>query len=292
MPKIFDYKCTFLDSIVVHKNEILSDGVKFPDAHLKSDMIVKYALLRKKASKAHFVELPFCHTVEADSLGGKINYGDDAVGPRVSEFNYKSLEEIYDVEGIDFNTGRISEVLKSVKLISDTKEDVVFDVVGPFSILNNLIDTEKLYVTIRKDKELFKKTISKIGIEIYKYIALALDSGARFINLADPAAAVSIIGPKMTKDYVNDFLYEFIARLVELAKLKNAMILLCPRITFALYCMGLIRFENVALKDELVYFDALKLCINEIKLTGQMCIKNTEYVLKPAFIKKLVFTNI
>lgn len=291
MGKIFDYKCTFLDNIHIDDDILNNNSIKFPDVHLYCEEMVKYAKLRKEISKAHFVELPFCHTVEAESLGGKIVYGDAITGPRAKEFIYDNLIDILDIGEIDFEKGRIYEVLKAIKMLSLEGEDIVFEVSGPFTILNSLVDSEVLFKTLRKDRDLMKKVYDKIGKEIYKFIDFAIKNGAKYISFADSAAAVGIIGPKYTKEYVEDFLYEFIKQIVELSKNKSATILICPRITFALYGMDLIRFNNVPLDKEMPYFDAIKMNIDKIKLTGQMCIKNRDYILKPPFIKELIFSS-
>lgn len=291
MAKIFDYKCTFLDNVQIDDNILNEAKITFPNVHKEAKLIVDYAKLVKKFTNVGFVEVPFCHTVEAEAFGAIINYGDKITGPRVKEFAYKEVNEILNLNDIDFSSGRISEVIKAVKILCDDGCDVVYEITGPYTILNNLIDTATLFKTVRKDRELMKKVYNYLGNNLYKFIKVLFEKGVKYISFADSAAAVGIIGPKITKEYVEVFLYEFIKKLVELAKEYSAMILLCPRITFALYSMDLVKFNNLTLPNEMQYFEALKLNINKIKLSGQMCIKNRNYVLKPALIKEIVFTD-
>ena len=59
MAKIFDFKCTFENNLIVDKNILIENGIEFPDAYLKKEIIVKYAKVRKNIGNVNFVELPF-----------------------------------------------------------------------------------------------------------------------------------------------------------------------------------------------------------------------------------------
>ena len=290
MVKIFDYKCTFENDLKVSDKEISDNNIIFPDTYTKVENIVKYAKLRKKVAGVSFVELPFCHTVLAEAYGGIINYGNALIGPRTKEFAYKDINKILDIKRISFDAGRISEYLKSARLLSEDGEDVVYEVEGPLTILNNLVDTNELFKTLKRDKELIKKVFKKIEIDIYYYINEILKRGVRYISFADPSAAVSIVGPKIVEEYIDTFANNFIINVLNLFKKYDAMMLLCPKLTIALYSLKRIKFNNTKLSGEINYFEALKENIGKVHLTGQMCIKNRTYILRPAILKELVFT--
>ncbi|SFE58129.1 ASKHA domain-containing protein [Peptostreptococcus sp. D1] len=93
----------------------------------------------KEYDDATFCELPFCHTVEAEAMGGIVNYGDEKSGPRAKEYICTKPEEILELKEIDFNSGRIFEVLEACKILGEQGEDVVLEVAGPFTIMNVLI---------------------------------------------------------------------------------------------------------------------------------------------------------
>jgi uroporphyrinogen-III decarboxylase len=40
----------------------------------------------KDKNRSDFCELPFCHTLEAESMGGEVNYGDETNGPRAKAY--------------------------------------------------------------------------------------------------------------------------------------------------------------------------------------------------------------
>lgn len=86
--------------------------------------------------------LPFCHTVEGGALGGNVNYGDEFQGPRASTPVVDSLEDLLKLPDIDFQKGRIAEVLKACHTLKEEGKFVSLDIAGPFTILNGLIDVK------------------------------------------------------------------------------------------------------------------------------------------------------
>ena len=289
MAKIFDFKCTFENNLIVDKNTLIENGIEFPDAYLKKEIIVKYAKVRKNIGNVNFVELPFCHTCLAEAYGGIINYGDEVNGPRVKEFAYNDVNSFIDKATISFDKGRISEYLMAIRELSCDSEDIVYEVEGPLTLLNNLVNTSELFKTLKKNIELIEKAFNKIENDLYKYIKLIIKNGAKYISIADPSAGVSILGSKTLEEYINIFAYRFIKNATDIAVNNNVMILLCPKLTIALYNLEKIRFKNIKLEKEMKYFDALKQNIGKVFLTGQMCIKNRDYILSPAFLKELEF---
>ena len=52
----------------------------FPGRYLRHETMARLSKALKVHDKAVFCELPFCHTVEAEALGGIVNYGDEKLG--------------------------------------------------------------------------------------------------------------------------------------------------------------------------------------------------------------------
>ena len=61
----------------------------------------------KRHDGASFCELPFCHTVEAEAMGGIINYGNEKTGPRAKEYICTSPEELLELPAMNLQEGRI-----------------------------------------------------------------------------------------------------------------------------------------------------------------------------------------
>ena len=112
MAKIIDFNCTFQYSTGINENVTKKLDLKFPDAYMKRETMAEIALAIKEYDEATFCELPFCHTVEAESIGGLVNYGDEKAGPRAKEYICTKPEEILELKEIDFSTGRIMKFWK------------------------------------------------------------------------------------------------------------------------------------------------------------------------------------
>ena len=232
------------------------------------------------------MELPFCHTVEAEAMGGLVNYGNDKTGPRAKEYICTKPEELLELPPIDFAAGRIHEVLLACKELRDQGEHVVLQVSGPFTILNVLIDARYVFKGMRKQPEVMKKVFWKLGDEILKFMEEAKKYDVDLISYADSSGGVNILGPRMAEQVVEDFTYEFLKKVEALADDKT-MILLCPKTSLALIGTGHARFRDHLITPGTRYGEACIQMIGKAKFAGQMCIKNVGYQLENGVFKEL-----
>ena len=78
----------------IPKELIESKNLKFPNIHENLIDMVEFSKIIKEHKKDIFCRVPFCMTVEAESLGAKINMGDEKYGPRAKEYAFKNLDEL------------------------------------------------------------------------------------------------------------------------------------------------------------------------------------------------------
>ena len=86
MADIKDFKCTYDNSVGISEEVTAKLHLTFPDAYLHWDTMALIAEALKETDGAAFCELPFCHTVEAEAMGGIVNYGNEKTGPRAKEY--------------------------------------------------------------------------------------------------------------------------------------------------------------------------------------------------------------
>ena len=127
MSKIVDFKCTYDNSVGINEEVTKKLQLSFPDAYKHHNTMVLIAKELKRYDNASFCELPFCHTVEGEAMGGIINYGDEKIGPRAKEYICKDTKDLLNLNSIDFTKGRIAQVLKAC---SDLREEGV-NILGP-----------------------------------------------------------------------------------------------------------------------------------------------------------------
>lgn len=290
MAEIKDFQCTYDNSAGISSDVTNGLGLTFPDAYLHWDTMAALSKALKEHDKAAFCELPFCHTIEAEAMGGIVNYGNELAGPRAKEYICTTPEELLELPEIDFSKGRIHEVLLACKALRDAKEHVVMQVSGPFTILNVLIDAKYVFKGMRKNPGLMKEVFWKLGNEILRFMEEAKIYGADLISYADSSGGLNILGPKMAEQVVEDFTYEFLKKAEALADDKT-MILLCPKTTFALLGTGKARFKDFMLSGPMAYGEACIEMTGKVKLAGQMCIKNVGYQLDNRIFKEVVLTS-
>ncbi len=286
MNEIKDFKCTYDNSAGISEEVTSRLNLKFPDAYLDSDSLVLISKELRIRDGAVFCEMPFDHTLEAESMGGQVNLGDGRIGPRASSYVCSSLEEVLELPEIDYTKGRMYQVLKACEKLSEQEEIVVLQVSGPFTILNTLIDLKYVFRGMRKTPELVSAIFAKLSKELLRYVKEAENYGVRFISYADSAGGVNIVGPKVAAQVAEEFTYEFLKSL-ELETKKETMILLCPKTTFALLGTEKAEFLEIELDAEMSYQQACLEQNGKIKLAGQMCLKNIGYMLTNKKLKEV-----
>lgn len=286
MGKIIDYKCTYGNEQGISKEVIEKTGLKFPDAYVKWDSMVSLAKELKNYYKSNLCELPFCHTVEGEALGGKINLGDENIGPRAKEYTCTTTEELLALPKIDFSKGRISEVLKACKSLREQGENVVLNVSGPFTIMNVLIEPTAVFKTFRKNPELIREVFDKFQYEIIRFIEEGKKSGVNIISYADSSGGLNILGPKFAEQVVEMFTYPLFKRMDKIID-KEMVIVLCPKTTFALLGTDKAMWKDVSIGVPTNYEEGCIKAIGLAKFIGQTCMKNKDFKLKEGNIKAL-----
>lgn len=286
MGEMKDFECTYDNSVGINIEITKELDLTFPDAYMHQETMARLSKALKEHNGASFCELPFCHTVEAEAMGGIINYGNDKTGPRAKDYLCSSPEELLELPEIDFSKGRIHEVLLACKTLKAQGEHVVLQVSGPFTILNVLIDARYVFKGLRKKPELMKAVFWKLGGEILKFMIEAERCGVDMISYADSSGGLNILGPKMAKQVVEDFTYEFLKNVRETLG-KQTLLHLCPKTTFALLGTEKAVLSDVALSGPMEYGQACAEVIGRVDFVGQMCIKNIHYTLTNGKMKEV-----
>lgn len=284
---IKDFHCSYDNASGISAEAVASANISFPEVHNDARMMAALAKALKEYEDAPFCTLPFCHTIEAEAMGGIVNLGDENAGPRCGGYITQSMAEILDLPDIDFSKGRIAKVLEACRILSDEGEHVVVEVCGPITVMNSLIDPKYIFKTIRRDKETAKAVFDKLGEQSFRFMQQAKEHGAQFISYADVVGGVNIVGPNMAEDIVDFFTYDYVKKIQALSD-DNCMIMLCPKTTFALLGTDKAEFRNVPLSGPMRYGEACIELLGKVKLAGMTCYKNIDFTLNNATFKEVV----
>ncbi|MBV7275566.1 methylcobamide--CoM methyltransferase [Clostridium sp. PL3] len=284
MNKIIDFKCTYDNSVGINKEITQKVNLQFPEAYKHWDSMALLAEELKKYDNSNFCGLPFCHTVEGEAMGGIINLGDENIGPRAKDYICTTAEEILNLPEIDYKKGRISEVLKACKYLSDKGENVLLYISGPFTIMNVLIDPRHIFKIFRKNPKTMQAIFDKFQKELLRFVEEAQKSGVNMISYADSSGGLNILGPKFAEQTVEMFTYPLLKKIEETID-NETIVLLCPKTTFALLGTDRAVWKDINLGEPVNYSEACVKIIGQAKFVGQMCIKDNEFKLENGIIK-------
>ena len=267
-------------------------GINFPDFHTNKEDIAYISKGLKKYKNDSICKVPFCTTVEAEAFGGIINLGDLKSTPRVKSYAYNNLDELFNIKNIDFNKGRIKEVLEAVSILNNEGEVVALNVCGPITIISLLIDLKYFYKGIRKNKDKINDFMKVIEDNIVNYIIKGYENGAKIISYSDPVGDINIVGPKVYEDIVSVTTLNIINRVSN--KLDDCVIHLCGKTSTALCNIGAYDFNKIKYNNKITYGQAIcnLLDTKGVKIIGNNCMKKTPCKVKESIIYSISLSNI
>lgn len=279
-----EIKCMLDHAEGIRETLINELQLKLPDVYQKQDGMVILAKEMKKYTKTAFCTLPFCHTIEAEAMGGQIQFGNGTAGPRGREYLVESVQELLGLPPMNLKSKRIQELWMAIHTLRKQGEHVVLQVSGPFTIMSVLIDLKHVFRTLLKEPEVMQQLYAKFQTELITYIEEACNHGVELISYADSAASVNILGPKRAAQMAGEFTYPFLKQ-AEMVTKNKALMILCPQTTELVSRIGKLDFFDIRLPVPMDYGEACIAVIRKTGFTGQMCIKNASYKLHNGIIK-------
>ncbi len=276
-----EYKCFPKEENFTISQVIATKPLKYTAAFIKGESMSQVSKKYKELNSNKFCILPLSNTLEAEAMGASINYGlKDNLGPRAGKKISSSMEEILQLEDIDFTKGAIKEVLLAIKILKNRGERVILEVSGPFLIMDFFIEASKVYKAVRKKDQVGRRVFEKIKKNLLAYIKEAIKAGVDVISYADPPASLTVLGPSLLKNTYDIFTRDFLIELKKIASEERILIHLCPKLTQLLLAMEKVDFKEISLeaKEVISYEEAILEMACKIKdfektfFMGQMCI--------------------
>ena len=287
MSDIREFKCTYSNSVGISAETTAGLGLEFPDAYMHSSTMQTLAKAIKSHDASDFVLLPFCRTVEAESMGAVLNYGDANTGPRAKDPICANMDEVLALPDIDFSKMRIHEVLDACRSLKEQGENVCLEVTGPFTILNALMEPRLVFKAYRKDREKMKAVFEKIGTQLLRYIDEGKKAGVDIFIFSDSAGSLDILGPKFLTNAVEDFYDPFIRNVSDIMD-DSCIFLLCPKFTYALVDTGHAEFTDHQLESGIDFMQAMLSMKGKAEIAGQVCVKNIGVKLVHGIFREIV----
>ena len=277
-----NFVCRGDKGVEIPREIIQSGGFEFPAVHNSSSEMCRLAREIKLFRQSNFCMLPFCSTVEAEALGGIVNMGSESSGPRISSFTFDSMDQLKELKNMDFESGRIKEVLDAVELLRQSGEIVSLNVGGPFTVIASLIDPVVFYKAIKKNRAAVEDVLKMVEDNILRYSLEGIKRGARIISYADAVGTADLVGPKIYKDIAGKASIQILKGLKDSDALDNSIIHVCGKTSVSLEKHGFITSAPIELKAGKNYGEAVLDILNNesARIIGHFCIKRINHKLK------------
>ncbi len=269
--KYKDYICTPSDSGEAVLKSLKSLNMNVPDCYMNAEDMAELSLKVKRKQNHPFAILPFCHTVEAESFGGIVNYGDYSSGPRTGGYVFTSVDEVSEQGIPDFNKGKIREVIRAAEILNSRDETVLYELSGPITILNGLMDAGIIFKSQRKNPEGFKKMLGTIEKMLLLFTEKLVNAGVKIISYADSAGGLNILGPRVSEFMAEEFTVPFLMKMQELTRGK-CLIHLCPKTFWLLESGGFAEKEEMSFEGDMTYGELMKYSIGRTDFMGDRCL--------------------
>lgn len=193
-------------------------GVYLPDAHSDARKMADLAKAVYAYGCFENVGVPFCMTVEAETLGAAVAMGSNVVEPHVSQYVMDTSAELEKLAEPVITEGRSGTVLEAIRLLKAelTGVPVVGNLTGPVSTATSLVEPTVFYREIRKKKRDVHLLMEHVTNHLIVFGLAQIHAGADVIAISDPSGTGELLGPR----YFEEFTVQYLNRLI--APLKQA----------------------------------------------------------------------
>lgn len=188
-------------------------GCFWPSAHRNAEKMALLSVAMHDEAGIENLGIPFCMTVEAESMGGEVEDGDELTEPRIVIYPLKSVEEWRNLKELNpLKDGRLPVILTCTSLLSQRHPDipVIGNLVGPLSLATSLIDAATLFKSLRQIPEEVHGMLSFLTDNGIKYGEALIRNGADLIVISDPSATGEILGPRLFSEFALSYLNKMI----------------------------------------------------------------------------------
>ena len=171
-------------------------GAPWPDAHRDADLMAKLGAGGHVLYGLETVKVPFDVTVEAEALGGEVDYGDRNIFPQLT---HPPLQDPAELEyPADFlKRGRVPLVLQAIRFLRDrhgAEVPVVSSVMGPFTLCT-LCFGQEFFIWLKCEPKKYQEAMERATTLAHRYAAAQITAGSDIIQFGEAAASGSMISP-------------------------------------------------------------------------------------------------
>lgn len=192
-------------------------GVRWPDAHTDAQMMADLAIASYENGCFENVGVPFCMTIEAESLGAQVTMGTDIYEPHVTGYAMESVTEWHKLHPVELHGGRAKVVLDAIRILKEKNLDVpiIGNVTGPISTASSVMEPVNFYKDLRKHRKEAHEYMAFVTEQISIFAKAMVEAGADVIAISDPSGTGEILGPRFFEEYAVKYLNMLLESLPE-----------------------------------------------------------------------------
>lgn len=178
-------------------------GITWPKAHLDPVAMADLAEAAVAGGMFENYGVPFCMTVEAESLGARVDLGDLRLEPRVVDYALTSVSDYGTLQPASMAEGRTRVTAEAIRILKqrDKEVPVVGNLVGPVSVATSIMEPTVYYKELRKKPQEAHALMERITAQSLAFARAQIEAGADVITIADPSGTGELLGPKYFREY-------------------------------------------------------------------------------------------
>jgi len=182
--------------------------------HTDSAVMADTAVAIRKATGFENFGVPFCMTVEAETLGSIVDLGDSAVEPRVVAYAGNTLSELTFASAPDpASDGRLPTVLEAISILARLAAPtaVIGNLTGPVSLATSILDPMQFFRLLHRDPTRVHDLLDFLTGYLVSFARAQIRAGADVVCIADPTASGEILGQR----YFREFAAPYLTRIID-----------------------------------------------------------------------------
>jgi [methyl-Co(III) methanol-specific corrinoid protein]:coenzyme M methyltransferase len=174
------------------------------------------ALETQRATGFDGAAVPFCMTIEAETLGAEIHFGTADVQPRVVS---EPMPTVHDLRTLrdGSRSPRREVTLEAIRRLRAMAPDVAVlgATVGPFSLAGQVLEAGLLLRALRREPRAVHELLRRCLPVVVDFAREQVAAGADAIVLADPTATGEILGEQSYQEFAAPYLRQAVAAIRE-----------------------------------------------------------------------------
>jgi len=180
----------------------------WPDAHVNPQKMSQLALGVSRLTGIENLGVPFCMTVEAESLGARVVMGTLETEPRVAGYPLREVDQWPALKEAASGTARVQTVTEAVSLLARDENGlpVIANLTGPVTLATSLVEPMAFFKAMGKQPEVVHDLLSFISGRLIAFGKAQLQAGAEVLTIADPSGTGEILGPRRFAEFALPYL--------------------------------------------------------------------------------------